>query len=239
MGMLRELNEDNCMSCSIEIGNLFMVADGMGGHNAGEVASSIAVKCISEFICDRVSQNDSAVDEIIREAIVKANRDIYEESIKNSAYSGMGTTITVVVAEESMLHIGHVGDSRAYVLKDGKIHKITNDHSLVAELVKSGTITEDEAERHPQKNIITRALGIEDTVEVDIETAVINAGDIVILCSDGLSNMLHDEEMQQIVLESQDMESAARNLIDEANKRGGYDNITVVLAKHRDEEVRG
>lgn len=242
MGRVREINEDSCCHMKLSDGcDLLMVADGMGGHNAGEVASMIAVKSITDYIKLNIKNDDGEkTAEVINQAIQKANTDIYDESIQNQSYSGMGTTVTCAIVCNDIICIGHVGDSRAYILKGGKLRKITNDHSLVAELVKNGTITEAEAMHHPQKNIITRALGIENQVEVDIEKVGCAPGDIFLLCTDGLTNMLEEEKIEGILNNMKNPTEAAKKLIDEANDAGGYDNITVVIGREirREGEVR-
>ena len=234
IGRSRDVNEDNCGEYKFKNNwHLLIVADGMGGHNAGEVASSIAVKSIAENISRHMEHNidNDGVVHILREAIIEANHSIYENSINDSKCSGMGTTVTAAMVSNNDMLIGHVGDSRAYLLEAGNLRKVTNDHSLVAELVKSGTITEDEANHHPQKNIITRVLGVEDEVEVDIEKVHIDTEDIAFLCTDGLTNMLSDMEIQDILLHSDDINLAADKLVEKANIMGGHDNITVIIAK--------
>lgn len=232
-GMARDINEDSCFCCKYENGwNLLIVADGMGGHNAGEVASSIAVKSISDYIGQRMGNDidDINIECVLKDAILKANTDIHKESLEDISCSGMGTTVTAAMLSDAEMVVGHVGDSRAYIYKNSRLYKLTSDHSLVAELVKNGTITEDEAEHHPQKNVITRALGAKENVNVDIERVNITKGDIVILCSDGLSNMLPDKEIEKALEKGEDIEDIAQSLIDQANSLGGYDNITVAIA---------
>lgn len=243
VGRARDINEDNCAHHDFLNGwSLLMVADGMGGHNAGEVASSIAVKTITDYIGKRMNSN---IDEnhmkcILKDAIVQANTDIYNEAKDNIRCSGMGTTVTVAMIYGNTALIGHVGDSRAYMLSNNKLYKITDDHSLVAELVKNGTITEDEAQHHPQKNVITRALGVKDNVNIDIERVDAAAGDTILLCTDGLTNMLCDGEIEKILNDEENIEDAAYKLVDLANSLGGYDNITVAAARFTclDGEVR-
>jgi len=234
MGKSRESNEDNCAHCKLDgTWDLLIVADGMGGHNAGEVASSIAVKSIMGYIKDNLKENATCdeVIQIIKDAILKANNDIYLESINNSNCSGMGTTVTLAMVSGEVALIGHVGDSRAYIIKDNVMSKLTSDHSLVAELVKNGTITELEAMHHPQKNIITRALGTDENLEIDIEIINTTGDYIIILCTDGLTNMISDKEIEKILINVDNVDVAARRLVDRANELGGYDNITVVIAK--------
>lgn len=233
LGKSRDINEDNCIHCSLGRWELLVVADGMGGHNAGEVASIIAVNSIRDYIREKVNE-DTKIEElecIVKDAILKANGDIYKKSLDDSRYAGMGTTATVAMVSEGISIIGHVGDSRAYLLKDNKLIKITDDHSLVAELLKNGTITEVEAKNHPQKNIITRALGTDEKLEVDIKTIEFNSGNIMVLCTDGLTNMVCDEEIESVLVNTEDTEKAVQELVDLANEKGGHDNITVILAR--------
>lgn len=234
VGRSRDKNEDSCIYRKFNNGwDLLMVADGMGGHNAGEIASSIAVRSITEYLEEKIKDgiDISNMEDVLTSAIAKANDDIYTEAQNNVSCSGMGTTVTMAVISRDEVLIGHIGDSRAYILSNNKLKKITSDHSLVAELVKNGTITEDEAQHHPQRNIITRALGAKDNVKVDIEKIGIMPSDIILLCSDGLTNMLDDGKIEEILIKNQDIENGAHELIDLANSLGGYDNITVAVAK--------
>lgn len=242
-GKLRKENEDSFCHQKLKNGlELFAVADGMGGYNAGEVASNIAVKVVSEY-CTQHIEDDVKSDDVIHildDAIAKANKVIYDESIKNKDYSGMGTTIVAAITNGEDMIIAHVGDSRAYILKDNSLNKLTNDHSLVAEMVRDGMITEDEAQRHPKKNIITRALGTDENVKVDIQKIHISMDDTVLLCTDGLSNMIEDKIIEQMLIKNSDVNKCARELVDLANKLGGRDNITVIIAKQSspDSEVK-
>lgn len=243
MGKSREINEDNCVHCKIDsTWELLIVADGMGGHNAGEVASSIAVESIINYIKSNLQESETCegIVQIIKSAVLKANSDIYMQSVSNNSYSGMGTTVTLAMLSRETILIGHVGDSRAYIVAGNKLSRLTSDHSLVAELVKNGTITELEAQNHPQKNIITRALGTGESLEVDIETINVTEDYIIILCTDGLTNMVSDEDIEQILINVGDVDAAAQKMVDIANELGGYDNITVAIAKRActDSEVR-
>jgi protein phosphatase len=242
IGRARDINEDGCTHYDFVNGwSLLMVADGMGGHNAGEVASSIAIHTIADYIGKRMNSHidEAHMECILKDAIVQANTDIYNEAQDNISCSGMGTTVTAAMISGDIALIGHVGDSRAYIFINNKLHRITNDHSLVAELVKNGTITEDEAQHHPQKNVITRALGAKDSVNIDIERVEAAEGTIL-LCTDGLSNMLSDDEIEKVLNDAHDIDDAAHKLVDLANNLGGYDNITVAAARLTclDEEVR-
>lgn len=234
MGRVREINEDSfcCAELSCNM-SLLIVADGMGGHNAGEVASKIAVKTLSQYVIENIKAGipEDELVEVLQEGIQKANSDIYQESLKNSAYSGMGTTVTSAIVSQDQLVVGHVGDSRAYILKHNKLKRITRDHSLVEELIMNGTITEAQAMHHPQKNIITRALGVEDSVDIDIERLKIDTGDMVLLCTDGLTNMLEESKIEDILLKFENPDDAVQKMVEMANEAGGQDNITVLLAK--------
>lgn len=234
LGRSRETNEDSCAYIKLKDDvYLLIVADGMGGHSAGEVASKIAVNSITDFFRSNFDY-DKKLDDIkklVEESILKANMDIYQNSIINSKYSGMGTTVTLALIYKDIMIVGHVGDSRAYLYKRGQLEKVTSDHSLVAELVKNGTITEIEALHHPQKNIITRALGVDENIKIDIEVQKIEEGNKILLCTDGLSNMIYDDEIEERLKNYKDIEEAAHDMVDTANNRGGFDNITVVIAE--------
>jgi serine/threonine protein phosphatase PrpC len=205
---------------------LFAIADGMGGARAGEVAAGIAAGALREW-------RHNAVDEGSLEAVIaEANRRVWERSIADPSTAGMGTTVTVAVvdAPAEQVVFGHVGDSRAYRLRGDELEQITTDHSLVAELVESGVLTPEEAERHPQRSAITRAVGTESAIDVDVFTVPAEAGDLVLLCSDGLTDMLSEEEIGAALLEAdRDPDAAAERLVAAANAKGGEDNITVVL----------
>ena len=204
---------------------LFAVADGMGGAQAGEIASQLAAAALREETSSGLSSEERVVA-LIREA----NRRVFESAHEDRSRSGMGTTVTVAIAEEGRVVIGHVGDSRAYRFRDGRIEQLTDDHSLVAELVRSGKISAEEAETHPQRSVITRALGTESDVDVDTFDVETREGDLFLICSDGLSTMVDDQTLGDIVRRNrEDLKRAARDLVDAANSAGGEDNITVVL----------
>jgi protein phosphatase len=211
---------------------LFAVADGMGGAQAGELASRIAVEAIGE---QAGARGEERVTTLIREA----NRRIFARSSEDAAASGMGTTMTAaLVGDDGTVTIGHVGDSRAYLLRAGRLDQLTEDHSLVAELVRTGRLSPDEAERHPQRSVITRALGTDPDVDVDIFTVETEAGDLFLLCSDGLTSMVGDDEILSTLEEARDdLEQAARSLIRKANRGGGEDNITVVFFELAEDEA--
>ena len=203
---------------------LFAVADGMGGAQAGELASRIAVEAMGE---ETATPGEERVLTLIREA----NRRVFDRSSQDASASGMGTTMTAaLVGDDGQVTIGHVGDSRAYLLREGRLEQLTEDHSLVAELVRTGKLSAEEAEHHPQRSVITRALGTDPEVDVDTFTVEARAGDLFLLCSDGLTSMLDDEEILRTVEDAEgDIESAAQGLIGKANRGGGEDNITVVF----------
>lgn len=210
---------------------LFIVADGMGGHNAGEVASRLAVEEISSYIKaryeSRTLQEELAL--LIDEAFMAANEKIYRLSVGSEEWAGMGTTATAALFKDGKVYIGHVGDSRAYLLRDGALRQLTRDHSLVWQLMEEGRLTAQEMRYHPMRNVITRALGVYDRVEVDISTHEYKSGDIFLLCSDGLTNMLEDEKIKEIILKTDSIEAAVDKLLQAANNSGGHDNITVEL----------
>ena len=205
---------------------LFAIADGMGGARAGEIAAGIAASALRDGRRD-------ATDETSLEAVIaEANRRVWQRSIADPSTAGMGTTVTVALVDAAAERIvfGHVGDSRAYRLRGNELEQITTDHSLVAELVQSGVLTPEEAERHPQRSAITRAVGTEQAIDVDVFSVPGEIGDLVLLCSDGLTDMLSEDEIAAALLEAdRDPDAAARALVAAANARGGEDNITVVL----------
>jgi serine/threonine protein phosphatase PrpC len=205
---------------------LFAVADGMGGAQAGEVASALAAAALRE----RTRGNGGGEAEVV-ELVREANRRVHQRALDDVTASGMGTTMTVALfGDDGSVAIGHVGDSRAYILRDGRLDQLTDDHSLVAELVRRGELSPAEAEVHPQRSVITRALGTEADVDVDAFTVPARAGDIFLLCSDGLTTMVDATGIAELVLRHRDdLRRATRALIEEANDRGGDDNVTAVL----------
>jgi PPM family protein phosphatase len=204
---------------------LFAVADGMGGAQAGEVASRLAAAAFREFHDVDKLDPEQRLAAIIQEA----NRRIYERAAGDAQVSGMGTTITAALVGGDALVIGHVGDSRAYRLRSGTFEQLTDDHSLVADLVRSGRLTPEEADAHPQRSVITRALGTDREVDVDTFVVPVEAGDLFLLCSDGLTTMIEDDEIRDLLSATRDLEQAGKGLVKAANKAGGEDNITVVL----------
>ncbi len=204
---------------------LFAVADGMGGAQAGEVASQLAAESLREH-----ESGDLPAAEQVVDLIRAANRRVHSYSSQNLSARGMGTTMTVALVDNGAIVIGHVGDSRAYLLRDGSLEQLTQDHSLVAELVRSGRLSPEEAETHPQRSVITRALGTDAEVDVDVFSIRARDGDLVLLCSDGLTSMLGNDEIERTLIEKRAvLDGAAEELVRAANEAGGEDNITVVL----------
>jgi len=205
---------------------VFVVADGMGGAQAGEVASRIAIEAFEQGLPE-----SGSAEERLATRVHEANRRIYELSRTQHERAGMGTTLTAAFVDDSHLAIAHVGDSRAYLFRDGKLKRLTQDHSLVGELVRRGKLTEEQAEEHPQRSIITRALGPEPVVEVDTWSYVVRDRDVLLLCSDGLTSMVSEEKIAEVLASSPSLERAADRLISDANAAGGRDNITVVISR--------
>ena len=219
-GRQRRDNEDSAFARA----PVFVVADGMGGAQAGEVASRIAVEAFEHGLPDSGSP-----EERLATRAREANQQIYERSRADRGRAGMGTTLTAAYVDDTHVAIAHVGDSRAYLFRDGTLQRLTQDHSLVDELVRRGKLTEEQAAEHPQRSIITRALGPEPDVEVDTWTYPARAGDVVLLCSDGLTSMISEDRVKATLAEHENLDDAADALIREANEAGGRDNITVVL----------
>jgi protein phosphatase len=231
--MTRTNNEDYVLSFRSSKYTLLVIADGMGGHNAGEVASKLAATTIRDFIFEKYNSYESK-EELIRDAIIKSNSIIYLEQEGDETLKGMGTTTTCCIVHGNDLYIGHVGDSRAYIVNDKGIRKVTIDHSYVQELIIRGSITEDEAFNHPQRNLITRSVGTEQTVMVDTKTEKIEDKDYLVICSDGLTDYVNNNEIYEIVINKK--ENAVEELIKLANERGGKDNISIIIARKEDEE---
>jgi PPM family protein phosphatase len=204
---------------------LFVIADGMGGAKAGEVASGLAVSAVESEQDDEVTG-----EERVTALIEEANRRVYRRASEDREAYGMGTTMTVALVENDHVAFGHVGDSRAYLIRDGRLDQLTDDHSLVAELVRGGKLTPEEAETHPQRSVITRALGTEPDIDVDTFTVEAQPGDVFMLCSDGLTTMVDDDAILDAVAKHRpDLREAAKALVNAANRGGGEDNITVIF----------
>jgi protein phosphatase len=224
-GRQRRDNEDNAYARA----PVFVVADGMGGAQAGEVASKIAIEAFEQELPEQGNP-----EERLAIRVREANRQIYDRSHTDRESAGMGTTLTAAYLDESTVAIAHVGDSRAYLYRDGTLQRLTRDHSLVDELVRHGKLTEAQAAEHPQRSIITRALGPEPEVEVDTWTYPVRAGDVLLLCSDGLTSMISETRVSEILAAGDDLDTTADALIHGANEAGGRDNITVVLFRVED-----
>lgn len=233
VGCVRELNEDCFCIHGFKNdgdGGFCVLADGMGGHNAGEVASQNAVKFIAEEM-QKLMNDGGEIPAGLNRAVDTANKKIYDMSQLNAIHKGMGTTVVAAVISDGSVFLANVGDSRAYAIRGEEIVQITTDHSVVSELMMSGLITPEEARRHPQKNIITRAVGTDSRVRADIFEYDFSPGDIMIMCSDGLSTMLTDSEIYEIVNEEENSENTVRRLIETAKEKGGIDNITVICIR--------
>lgn len=229
IGMKRKLNQDYVYISEDPLGNLpnvFVVADGMGGHNGGDYASRCAVETLIREVKGSFEKNPVR---IMGKAIKMANDEVRRKASEDDKLFGMGTTLVCATCLGKYLHVANVGDSRLYIVND-KVRQITQDHSLVEEMVRMGGMDEKTARNHPDKNIITRAVGARNTVEADFFTEELAPGDLILMCSDGLSNMVEDEEIGQILrMENLSLEDRAKKLIDSANENGGRDNIAVVL----------
>lgn len=232
IGRRRRGNED-CFALVPDIG-LFLVADGMGGHAAGQVASELAAQASVNAMRTLVDASVSLTEKL-RVAVTAANREILDTTLRKPELAGMGTTLVALLATPERIALAHVGDSRAYLVRGGNIRQLTDDHSLVAELVRRQEITDADARGHPHRHVLTRALGVRRSVEADFAELTPEPGDSFVLCSDGLTGHVKDDEIAERVAGEADLDRAAQNLIDEANARGGEDNITVVVIRAEDE----
>ena len=238
VGRKREMNQDYMYTSENAVGklpNLFLVADGMGGHKAGEYASRFTVEKIVETI-ETSGQTEPVA--AMKEAVEAANRGLLEEAGRDAAKAGMGTTVVAATVIGDHLHVANVGDSRLYLINHEAIRQITRDHSLVEEMVRLGEMDKADAKDHPDKNIITRAVGVLPEVTADFFEISLKPGDEILMCSDGLTNMIEDDEIRHIVLGQRDIVEKAEKLIETANRNGGKDNITVVLIEPFSDEVK-
>ena len=238
IGRRRDMNQDYMYTSTTPVGslpNLFVVADGMGGHNAGEYASRFTVDKMVEVISQNRQQEPVAA---MKEALTEANSQLLEEAGADPSKSGMRTTVVAATVIGDLLHVANIGDSRLYVIDHEAIRQITRDHSLVEEMVRLGEMDKAAAKVHPDKNIITRAIGVTRELAVDFFEVELRPGDMILLCSDGLTNMVEDEEIKEIVLEQKNIVEKAEKLINTANENGGKDNITVVLIEPFSDEVK-
>jgi protein phosphatase len=240
VGMKRPHNEDNF--AIVEQHGLYMVADGMGGHASGEIASKMAVDAVAEFFATTAQDTEKTwpykmdrargyEENRLVVAIKLANLRIYERAQRDRATRGMGTTLVSLFTLSDGIYIAHVGDSRAYRVRGGQLTQLTEDHSLLNDYIKMRRLTPDEIANFPHKNVITRALGMKETVKVDTRFETPEVGDVYVLCSDGLAGPISDEEIREIVSGTTDLEACASQLVARANKNGGPDNVTVVLAR--------
>lgn len=234
IGKVRMVNEDRAtISHNVNGLSVAIVADGMGGHQAGDIASQMAIEMIeSQLQSIHWGMPVEECKQALRQAIERANEKIYEFASQGENYHGMGTTVVVVIASQELLIIANIGDSRAYKIDNDSIAQLTEDHSLVYELVKIGQITLEEANQHPRRNWVTRALGTEPEVEVDLFDYSWRPGDIILVCTDGLSSLVDSAAIRQIIKSAESLETAASSLIQKALDAGGDDNVTVVLLAH-------
>ena len=230
IGKRRSANQDFVYASDQPVGNLsnmLIVADGMGGHNAGDLASRYTVESMVDYIGKAVEKRPIP---LLAEAIHHANELVVEKAKSDKALEGMGTTVVAATVQENYLYVANVGDSRLYLI-DQEIEQITRDHSLVEEMIRVGELQRKDAKSHPDRNIITRAVGVRTPVKIDFFDIKLEPGDVILLCSDGLTNMVEDEDILRIVKKSSSLKEAAQRLVTEANKNGGKDNISVVLAE--------
>ena len=237
VGVKRNMNQDFVYASNQPVGNLsnlFIVADGMGGHNAGDLASRYTVETMVDYI---EGASEKRPIPLLEAAVQAANQKVMEKARADKSLEGMGTTVVAATVQEGCLYVANVGDSRLYLLDDG-IEQITRDHSLVEEMVRAGELGREEARNHPDKNIITRAVGTGETVEIDFFDVQLDEGVRILMCSDGLSNMVPDEEIRDILASGRDIEEGTRMLVDRANENGGKDNITAVVIEPFTDEVK-
>jgi protein phosphatase len=228
-GRVRTSNEDSYAANAKN--RIFLVADGMGGHAAGEIASQIAASTVEELVVSR-RNSDSQPEETLRLAALEANSRIYDTQRKKPELAGMGSTLTILSFRDDRYYIAHVGDSRAYLLRNGTLDQLTRDHSLVWHLFESGVLRKDELASHPQKNLITRSIGPHPQVEIDLERGDAREGDIYLLCSDGLTDVVSDENIRAILSDTaKSPQQLGETLVNAANRGGGPDNITVVVVR--------
>jgi protein phosphatase len=229
VGRRRRMNED-AYSLAAEDG-LFIVADGMGGHSAGHIASELAAREVFRTVADAAHAEGRTPTDRLRGAVGNANDAILAASKTRDEWTGMGTTLVALLAVGDRAALAHVGDSRAYLVRRGRVRQLTDDHSLVGELQRRGELTPDAAREHPHRHVLTRALGVRRGVEADLAELTLAVGDVFVLCTDGLTTHVRDEELAEIVAGEDDPQVAAKALVDLANARGGEDNVTVVIVR--------
>lgn len=233
-GMVRDMNQDYYyISKPCDEYSLYILADGMGGYNGGEIASSLAVNSAKEYIeknIENIEINRETLQNLIKDAMEYANKVVHEKSKTDINLNEMGTTLEVCLIYNNKVYIGHIGDSRVYRIRKNIIRKLTTDHSYVEKLVRDGSITREESYHHPKKNMLIKALGCEDYVEPDVLVKGFLKDDIILICSDGLTNLLSDKEIYDVI--TNNLENADKLLIQKANIKGGYDNITAVIVEN-------
>lgn len=224
VGKVREKNEDSWLANP----PVFAVADGLGGHLAGEVASNLALSLIEKELKQPISNREELIEKMLK-AVEEVNKKVYERSKEKSDYRGMGTTLTLAYQLGEKLYFFHVGDSRAYLFRQGKLYRLTEDHSVVFQMFKEGQISQEEMENHPLKSTLTQAIGVSPTVQTDVVAVKTRVGDRYLLTTDGLTTMLKDEEIEEVLQKNLSLEESCQELIKAANLKGGYDNITLIL----------
>lgn len=235
-GKLRNINEDsyNIIAGYPGIPVVFIIADGMGGHNSGEVASKAAVDFTNDFILKNPDffDDDKDISESIKKIIIEANKEVLNKAKEKKKFSGMGTTIIIAVIKNNKVYFGHVGDSRVYLIRNNNLNQITTDHSYIEELVLTGSLTREEAQNHPGKNLITRALGTNEDIEVDTYICKLQETDTYIICTDGFYNMIEGNEIIETLENIEEPEEICKEFVNKANEKGGEDNITVLVFKN-------
>lgn len=233
IGMKRKSNQDDAGYFYNQGGILLaIVADGMGGHQAGDIASKMVVTDIGHSWESTTLSGEAEISEWLQQSVSKENQEVVKKGEDDISSLGMGTTIVLAVFLSTLAIIAHVGDSRCYLFRDGKLEQLTEDHSLVNELVKQGEISEEMAAHHPRKNVLLRSVGVPGDIEVDVDTKTIEANDVFLICTDGLTNMLTDSEMTELLKANVEIETTIQELIDHANQAGGTDNITALMVKY-------
>ena len=237
IGRARSQNQDAVFATDEAVGslpNLFVVADGMGGHKAGEYASNQAIALVKREVA---SDTESELVQIINQGITTANNSIYEEAAQDATKSGMGTTMVVATIFDHHMCVGNVGDSRLYVYREGQLQQITQDHSVVGEMVRKGEMPKEQARNHPKRNLITRAVGAEKEIRVDFFDETLADGDLVLMCTDGLTSMVEEKQIEEVLASAVSLQEKANRLVELANDNGGRDNITIIIIEPFSDEV--
>lgn len=238
IGRARSQNQDAVFATDEAVGslpNLFVVADGMGGHKAGEYASNQAIALVKREVA---SDTESEPVQIINQGITTANNSIYEEAAQDATKSGMGTTMVVATIFDHHMCVGNVGDSRLYVYREGQLQQITQDHSVVGEMVRKGEMPKEQARNHPKRNLITRAVGAEKEIRVDFFDETLADGDLVLMCTDGLTSMVEEKQIEEVLASAVSLHEKANRLVELANDNGGRDNITIIIIEPFSDEVK-